>query len=294
MYERLENCPVCESPQFVNFMICQDYTVSQESFAIVECKKCHFKFTNPRPTEKNIGKYYKSTAYISHSNSKTGIINQVYHLARKFTLGGKLRLVNSLNKTEKKILDVGCGTGKFLEVCKQNGWIVAGTEPDEHTRNQAIKYTNAIIEDNLLTSFDGQLFEVITLWHVLEHVHLLNEVIAKIKKLLAPDGTLVIAVPNCESNDAKIYKEKWAAYDVPRHLYHFSQSTLKLLFQKHKMQIQEVQPMKLDAYYVSLLSSKYRYGKVDYLKALKSGYDSNKWAEDNDNNYSSLIYIIQQ
>lgn len=293
MYERLEECPVCGSSHFNNFMICQDYTVSQESFAIVECKKCHFKFTNPRPSERNVGKYYQSEAYISHSNSKKGWINRAYHLVRMYTLRQKLSLINSLVKNNKTILDIGCGTGMFLKICKQNGWQVAGVEPDPGARNQAKELVQSSVEEDILLAYDGKVFDVITMWHVLEHVHELEKVIIKLQKLLAPEGTIVVAVPNCESLDAKIYQEKWAAYDVPRHLYHFSPNSIKTLFKKYKLKVKETLPMKLDAFYVSLLSTQYKEGKTNYVEALKTGYASNKWAKHNGNNYSSLIYLIQ-
>jgi SAM-dependent methyltransferase len=274
-------------------MICQDYTVSQESFAIVECKKCHFKFTNPRPSERNVGKYYQSEAYISHSNSKKGWINRAYHLVRMYTLRQKLSLINSLVKNNKTILDIGCGTGMFLKICKQNGWQVAGVEPDPGARNQAKELVQSSVEEDILLAYDGKVFDVITMWHVLEHVHELEKVIIKLQKLLAPEGTIVVAVPNCESLDAKIYQEKWAAYDVPRHLYHFSPNSIKTLFKKYKLKVKETLPMKLDAFYVSLLSTQYKEGKTNYVEALKTGYASNKWAKHNGNNYSSLIYLIQ-
>jgi len=293
MYERLNKCPLCESSHFKIKMICQDRTVSQESFAVIECQKCHFKFTNPRPSLANLGKYYKSEAYISHSDSKKGFINRAYHLARLYTLRQKLKLVNSLVKKNKTLLDIGCGTGMFLQVCKSNGWQIAGIEPDATAREQAKKRNQVPIEEDLLAAYDGKLFDVITMWHVLEHVHDLDKVVSKLKKLLEPAGTLIVAVPNCDSLDAKIYQENWAAYDVPRHLYHFTQESIRVLFQKHKLKVKDTLPMKLDAYYVSLLSIQYREGETNYLEAIKTGYASNKWAKENGKNYSSLIYLIQ-
>ncbi|MBC7921984.1 MAG: class I SAM-dependent methyltransferase [Ferruginibacter sp.] len=293
MYERIGNCPICGSDQFTNLMICQDYTVTQESFAIVECKKCRFKLTNPRPTQENAGRYYQSEAYISHSNTTRGIVNQLYHFARKFTLQKKLKLINSLGSEKKRLLDVGCGTGTFLEVCQKSGWNVNGTEPDAKARGLAHTRVKSQVEENLLSAFPGETFETITLWHVLEHIHQLDESVKKLKKLLTSNGTLLVAVPNCESYDAKLYREKWAAYDVPRHLYHFSPDTVRALFLKHRLIIQKIIPMELDAYYISLLSSRYRDGKTDYWQAFRNGRASNQWAEENGNNYSSLIYLIK-
>lgn len=296
MYERLEQCPVCDNSEFNNFIICKDYTVTQESFVIVECKKCHFKFTNPRPSESNIGKYYEHVDYISHSDSNKGIVNNIYQQVRKITLRNKLDLINRLSPNKGLLLDVGCGTGDFLGICKENGWGIEGVEPSSQARGFAEKKIKKKVQANLLdlTAYKGLTFQIITLWHVLEHMHRLTDTIAKLKKLLATDGSLIIAVPNCESHDANFFKENWAAYDVPRHLYHFSEKTVRALFKNYKLKVEEIVPMKWDAFYVSLLSTKYKDGKIDYINALKEGYISNKWAKNNENNYSSLIYIIKK
>ena len=293
MYERIENCPICGNNQFVNLMICKDYTVTQESFAVVECKKCGFKLTNPRPTQDKASYYYQSEAYVSHSDTIKGIINQLYHFARKFTLTRKLNLINSLESEKKSLLDVGCGTGSFLKVCKESRWNVSGTEPDKKARQLALARVKSRVEEDLLSAFSGETFHVITLWHVLEHIHQLSESVRKLKQLLAPNGTILVAVPNCESYDAKLYGEKWAAYDVPRHLYHFSTSTIRALFLKHRLVVHKIIPMKLDAYYISLLSSQYRDGQIGYWQAFRNGRISNQWAKKNENNYSSLIYLIK-
>lgn len=293
IYERVDTCPVCGSGLNSNFLICKDSSVSQESFAIVECKKCHFKYTSPRPTKELISKYYESDQYISHNNSNKSIIDNAYYLVRKITIQNKLRLVNSTGDQEKKILDIGCGTGTFLGECKKNGWQVYGTEPNDKARATAIELTRGKIEKDFQNCFEGETFNTITLWHVLEHIHLLNETITKIKKIMEPNGTLIIAVPNCDSYDANYFKENWAAYDVPRHLYHFSTETMKLLLQKHKLKIESIIPMKWDSYYISLLSTKNVEGNIDLVKGLKHGYASNQWAKENNNSYSSLTYLIK-
>src|SRR4051812_44116050 len=195
-YERVETCPVCGSRLNSNFLICKDFSVSQESFAIVECKKCHFKYTSPRPTKETISKYYESDQYISHTNSSKRFIDNAYYLVRKITIRNKLKLVNSIVGPEKKILDIGCGTGTFLGECKRSGWQVYGTEPNDKARATAKELTKGKIEKEFQNSFDGETFNTITLWHVLEHIHLLNETIEKIKKIMSPNGTLIIAVPN--------------------------------------------------------------------------------------------------
>ena len=292
-YERLEHCPICGKEDFKNFLVVTDNAVSKESFVIVECENCSFKFTNPRPDINSIGKYYESEEYISHSNIKTGIINRAYHVVRTITTKQKVELINRNSPAKGAILDYGCGTGIFLAACKNDGWEIRGIEPNDRAREEASKETGEIIARDL-QDITGEKFEVITLWHVLEHIHTLNDTLAQLIDLLQEDGTLIIAVPNADSHDAQLYKADWAAYDVPRHLYHFTQNTMKRLLKKHKMNLQEVLPMKFDAYYVSMLSEKQKEGKTKMISSVMNGYKSNSYAEKNGNDYSSLIFVAKK
>ena len=292
--EQLNNCPVCQSQTFEEYLTVQDYTVSQEQFKIVTCKKCGFRFTNPRPEEGAIGEYYQAESYISHTNTSKGLISKIYQEVRKFTLKGKLNLINRLSPNKGKLLDVGCGTGMFLNVARENGWKVNGIEPDAGARKIAEENNQIKINDEVLSSFQQETFDVISLWHVLEHIHQLNETIEWLKDRLSKDGSLIIAVPNHESTDAKVYQEKWAAYDVPRHLYHFSQKSIKHLFAKHGFELKETLPMKFDSFYVSMLSTKYQTGKINYIKAIQDGWESNLNAKKHNQNYSSLIYVFKK
>jgi 2-polyprenyl-3-methyl-5-hydroxy-6-metoxy-1,4-benzoquinol methylase len=196
-----------------------------------------------------------------------------------------------LSKPEKNILDVGAGTGEFLKVCKNNSWNVFGTEPDNDARNIAIK--KGIVLEKDMSKFSNQKFEIITLWHVLEHVENLSEYISNLNNMLSDFGRLIIAVPNFKSEDAKYYKEFWAAFDVPRHLWHFSQQSIHTLFLTERMLVEKTIPMKYDSYYVSLLSEKYKNGKINYMKALFRGFISN-WKARTSSEYSSLIYVIKK
>lgn len=292
--EELKNCPVCQNNTFVEFLKVQDFTVSQEKFSIQECKNCGFKFTNPRPDLTQIGDYYKAESYISHTNTSKGLIAKLYHSVRKYTLKGKLNLINSLIPQKGKLLDVGCGTGMFLNECREDGWRVNGIEPDGGARQIAEEINKASIKTEILSSFKNETFEIITMWHVLEHVHLLNETVDWLKERLSENGYLIIAVPNHESKDAEIYQEHWAAYDVPRHLYHFSQKSIKQLFEQKGFSLKETLPMKFDSFYVSMLSTKYQSGKINYIKAFLDGLKSNMSAGSNNGNYSSLIYIFKK
>ena len=291
-YERIDNCPVCGKSEFRNKLVVEDRTVSHESFAIVQCAACGFQFTNPRPSEAEIGKYYASDAYVSHNSAAQGLVNQAYKVARFFTMRRKVGLLHKLAPRRGKLLDYGCGTGHFLKAARSAGWQVAGLEPNARARAEASQRLGQPIGQESLASFQPGTFDAITLWHVLEHVHLLNETLAQLATLLKPDGVLLIAVPNVESLDAQHYRELWAAYDVPRHLYHFEPKTMAQLFKKHKLAIRRTLPMPLDAYYVSLLSERHKAERAGgLLTVLKAGFSSNKFAKEHEGQYSSLLYV---
>ncbi|HNP18394.1 MAG TPA: class I SAM-dependent methyltransferase [Fulvivirga sp.] len=293
MFEKLEQCPACGNTTFRNHIICKDYTVSQEEFAIVQCDKCNLQFTNPRPDKLNLGKYYQSEDYISHADKTFGLTDIIYKLVRRFTLQQKLKLVSNLN-TSKTMLDYGCGTGYFLKEGQKAKWTIAGIEPNEKARMIANQQLNGIVEESLDLIPTDNKFGIISLWHVLEHVFDLNTTIEQLVTHLDKNGFMVVAVPNPLSYDATYYKKYWAAYDLPRHLYHFTPDTLKVVAKKHGLKIVDVIPMKFDAYYVSLLSEKYKTGSNKYLKSIVTGYKSNSYAKKHDNNYSSLIYILSK
>jgi 2-polyprenyl-3-methyl-5-hydroxy-6-metoxy-1,4-benzoquinol methylase len=293
MVENVTSCPVCGSGEHKLFLSCRDYTVSGEDFNIRQCTQCQFKFTSPRPSQDAIGPYYQSEAYISHSDSTNGIINKLYHAVRRRTLAGKVNLINQLHP-KGTLLDVGCGTGSFLKACADAGWQTKGVEADPAARQKAIQFSGAEVQADLLQAYKGKKFDVITLWHVLEHLHQLEESILKIKTLMAKEAILVVAVPNSNSFDAQYYRQHWAAYDVPRHLYHFSQDTLSRLLAKHGLKVADTIPMKFDAFYISMLSTKYRSGRTNYVESVKNGLLSNAWAARNNNNYSSITYVISQ
>ena len=290
--EKLNNCPVCGKGEFDTFLKLPDFFLSKEKFTIVICKDCEFKFVNPRPKNESLGKYYESEEYISHSNTNKGLVNSVYQKIRKYTHKKKFNLVTSCSK-EKSILDIGCASGELLSLFKNNNWETTGIEPNENARNFAIKnYGLNVLEEAALLKFEDEKFNAITMWHVLEHVSDLNGRISEIKRILKKDGVFIVAVPNCDSYDADYYKEFWAAYDVPRHLYHFTPKTIETLMSKFNFKIEKILPMKFDSYYVSLLSEKYKKGKTNYFSAFKNGLKSNMKA--GKNKYSSQIYILTQ
>lgn len=287
---QINNCPVCSHTLFSDVRQVKDFSVSGETFNIVQCTNCGFQFTNPIPDENVIGRYYKSESYVSHSSSKKGLINRVYHWVRWYSLRRKVKLIGGLTKG-RKLLDIGAGTGHFLLVAKNKGWNVLGLEPDSDARSLA-KSVNGLdllpIEE--LHNLGNKQFDIITMWHVLEHVYHLQRDFGKAVNLLGEEGFLVVAVPNRQSYDARKYEEYWAAYDVPIHLYHFIPSDIRRLASQHNLDLVKTLPMPFDSFYVSMLSEKYRNGNI--LSGILTGLKSNWLAKDEF--WSSQIYILRR
>ncbi len=288
------NCPLCNSPKINFALTVKDYTVSGEEFDIMECNNCSGRFTQDAPSLSLIGKYYQSSTYISHTDTRQGIVNKLYHQVRKITLRKKKNLVQQVTSLQRgKLLDVGAGTGLFVHQMIQAGWEVKGLEPDAGARKVAKKLGVELYDPSTLFSSDHASYDAITLWHVLEHVHDLNSYLEHFRKLLKTGGRLIIAVPNYTSADATYYKKYWAAYDVPRHLYHFSPDSMRILFGKHGFTLESIYPQWFDSFYVSLLSEKYKTGKTNLFKGAWVGLRSNLTAWANKKLCSSLIYIAK-
>ena len=284
--------PINPNTPLQPFLECKDYTVSRETFNLLLDSKSEILITSPQPKESELAKYYQSEDYISHTDSKKGLIDKVYQIAKKYAINKKVKLVKGLLQGDnKKLLDIGCGTGDFLNACTKNGFQVNGVEPNQNAKNLALKKNRDVSIASSVYDVN-QKFDVITMWHVLEHVPNLDKYVMHLKSLLNDNGVLVIAVPNYKSYDANHYKEFWAAYDVPRHLWHFSKKSIKQLFDKVNMHAKKILPMKLDSFYVSLLSEKYKTGKSNLIKAFYIGFLSNLKAK-RSKEYSSHIYILK-
>lgn len=289
-------CPVCGSGDLTEAGKPKDNTVSGEFFTLLDCGGCKLRFTQDVPDAASIGVYYKSEDYISHTNTAKGLINSLYHSVRKRTLQGKRKLVFSTTGLAKgKLLDVGSGIGSFVHEVKEHGWQVTGLEPDPDARKVGNEQYGIELEPiSRLYQLEPGSFDAITLWHVLEHVHDLHAYIQQLRRLLTEKGKIFIAVPNYTSRDAASYKENWAAYDVPRHLYHFSPHAIDVLMQKNDLKVLQYKPMWYDSFYISLLSSKYKNGSTNWLGAFFTGLASNFAALKNVKRCSSVIYIISK
>ena len=273
-----------------HFLTVKDHSVSKEIFELYYDENLDMLITSPQPDLQNLGKYYESEDYISHTDNKRSIFEKAYHFVKNIALKNKLNLINSEQSQKGKILDIGAGTGDFLLTAKNGGWKTIGVEPSNRAKEIAKKKGIEFVEE--ISELENNSFDVITMWHVLEHVPNLELQIQELKRLLKTTGTLIVAVPNFKSYDAKYYNEFWAAYDVPIHFWHFSKKAIKSLFEKVDIKLEKVLPMKFDSFYVSLLSEKYKTGKMNFLKAFFVGLRSNLKASSS-KEYSSHIYVLK-
>jgi SAM-dependent methyltransferase len=290
-------CPICNASDISSLLHTKDFSLTQEAFDVIECANCSLRYTFPIPTIDKIAPYYNFPEYISHTDVKAGWMNQLYHLVRNKTLQQKSNWVQSLFTGHKgKLLEVGAGTGAFSNVMVQKKWEVTALEPDAASRQRAFDNYNIKlnpIED--LYNLPIESYDVICLWHVLEHVHDLKRYISTFSSILKTNGRLIIAVPNYTSYDAHYYKKYWAAYDVPRHLYHFTPTAIQVLLNQFNLQLIQSKPMWFDSFYVSLLSEKYKNsGFFGYFRAFVIGCISNIKAFNNPTRASSITYVIKR
>jgi 2-polyprenyl-3-methyl-5-hydroxy-6-metoxy-1,4-benzoquinol methylase len=290
--KNITKCPVTGS-NLSHFIECLDYLVSNESFDLKANADNSILVTTPRPEDNNLGFYYESEDYISHTDSSRSLFHKIYQLIRNVALNNKLKLIKRLNGNPGTLLDYGCGTGDFLELAQKTGWNVQGIEPSGQARHIAETKTGSNIQHpNELESIPSNSFDVITLWHVLEHVPNLMETVNELKRVLKPGGYLILALPNFNSRDARQYSERWAAYDVPRHLWHFSKKGVEHLAAQSDFEIKEHLPMRFDSYYVCLLSNKQSLGKYRPIKSFLDGWRSNLSASSS-GEWSSLIHVLK-
>lgn len=290
----LDKCPICNGQKLVKKIDCIDYSTSKEKFTIVSCETCNFTFTNPRPKDESLGEYYKSDMYISHTNNTKGLFNWMYQTVRNYAIGTKVSLLKIVK--EKGVhLDIGCGTGEFLNACENEGFSTKGIEPSALARQQAIdNFKLSVSENTDLEQFQNNEFDSISMWHVLEHIPNLNETIKQFERILNTKGKIIIAVPNHKSWDANYYKEYWAAWDVPIHLWHFSKETIEKLFNKHGFILMKNKPMLFDSFYVSLLSEEFKTGKKKFISGFAIGLISNIIGLFTKRGCSSIIYVFER
>ncbi len=293
--ENLTSCLVCGNTLFTPLFSCKDFVATGELFQLLRCNECSFLFTNPRPSSNEIGKYYQSERYVSHAGDKAGFsfMYKLYDAVRDFSIKQKLALIKSYHDGGN-LMDLGCGLGYFLDgAIKDNTFKSIGIDISDDAINYVKKrFGYEVKNESELDSLTQNSFDIITQWHVLEHVHLLNERMQQLKRLLKENGTLFIAVPNSNSWDAKYYKEFWDGYDVPRHLYHFNQKSFDALMAKHGFKVVDTRPMIFDAPYISMRSEVHKGNRLSFLKGAISGTVSTINAVSK-KDYSSLLFVVK-
>lgn len=291
-----ETCPLCLSGKVTLKFSCTDHFISREVFQIAQCSDCGFQFTQDSPDEKEIGRYYESEEYVSHSNTSKGFVNILYQLARKYMLRRKLAIVRQASGLKTgHLLDIGSGTGHFAATMKLSGWKVSGIEINDKAREFSRSHFGLdVIGPDEISSLNSESFDCITLWHVLEHFHNPFKYAADIHRILKPGGVCLIALPNSGSPDAEHYKEFWAAYDVPRHLWHFNPATFRLFAEKTGFKLKEIRSLPLDVFYISALSEKYKKSSLSFIKGIVRAKFYAFQALFNKEKSSSVIYILQK
>ena len=273
-----------------SFITVKDFSVSGESFSLLLNEEYQILKTHPQPTLDKLGSYYEFEDYISHTDGKRTLFEKMYHFIKRKAIRDKVSLINSYQPLKGRILDIGAGTGDFLLEAKNQNWDILGIEPNDKAKGIAIG--KGIKFGDTIEKLESNSFDVITMWHVLEHVPDVEHQVAELKRLLKPSGTIIIAVPNFKSYDANHYKEFWAAYDVPRHLWHFSKTAIEKLFDKQNMNLEDIKPMWFDSFYVSLLSEKYKTGKMNFISGFFIGLISNMSGFFK-KEFSSHIYVLK-
>lgn len=289
-YTRIEVCPICNSNSFHKKLDVKDHSISKENFTLEICSACSFVFTNPRPKNEFLNEYYKSEEYISHSATRKGLINKLYHFVQKSNLKKKYKAVSHI-VPRGTWMDYGAGNGAFLNYLKGKKISSLGYEPDEDARKMGMA-KGLTISDSKNYNVGDTKYAAITMWHVLEHIPELNHIIQTHNSNLIEDGVLVIAVPNHLSYDSCYYKSFWAAYDVPRHLWHFTENDILSLTSKHGFEHVKTKPMVFDSYYVSMLSEKYKNGNM--IRGVLIGALSNLYARVSGYPFSSQIYVFRK
>lgn len=292
----IEVCPVCGGTDFGHYMNCTDFYATGEHFEVCQCADCGFRFTDGAPVESEIGRYYETPDYISHSDTSKGLMNKVYHWVRSYMLSRKARLVAKASGMERgTMLDYGTGTGYFANQMRKAGWTVRAIEKSAQAREFArTNFGLEVWSEQQMDQVPTGSLDVVTLWHVMEHVENLDRLWSEIDRWLRKDGTLIVAVPNCSGADEAIYGAHWAAYDVPRHLWHFVPPTMRRLAERKGYEMCQTLPMPFDAFYVSMLSEKYRGSKAYFVKGMLSGARAlvKAWADKNRS--SSIIYVMRK
>ena len=293
---KINTCPVCSGSRFKKVMVCVDRQATGETFTICRCTGCGLLITKNAPVESQIGRYYDSPAYIPHSDSSKGLMNRAYHLVRRIMLFRKLRLIRHACHIKRgTLLDIGTGTGYFPAYMLHKGWTVTAIEKSEQARRFAGRHFSVeVLPTEELFRQREEEYDAITMWHVTEHIEQLNETWEQIYKSLKRTGVLIVAVPNPRSYDAGVYGKDWAAYDVPRHLWHFTPSVMQQLGAKHGFILAERHTMPFDAFYISMMSERQQKHSLALLRGFWTGLRGLAASSVKKDKSSSITYVFRK
>ena len=289
-------CPLCSSEKIGLQFNCTDHFVSNKEFLVFKCERCGFSFTQDYPEESEIARFYESDNYISHNDTSEGFSNKLYRFSRSIMLRRKKKLIQNITGLKKgNILDIGSGTGHFVNAMKNAGWRAKGIEINENARNFAITHFDVnITTPDKIPAIEADAFDCVTLWHVLEHFHDPYKYISEIYRLVKPGAICVIALPNCSSYDAEHYKRFWAAWDVPRHLWHFNPTTFRNFSEQSGFKLESLRTLPLDVFYISRLSEKYKGSSLSFLKGMSKALVFSFLSVFKKKKSSSVIYILRK
>ena len=293
---KIDTCPLCGGGHFEKVLTCTDHYATGEAFDVCQCAGCGFLFTQGVPDEAEIGRYYESPEYVSHTDTRKGVAYHLYHYVRRFMLHRKAALIkHGCGLSRGRLLDVGTGTGYFAHYMQEKGWKVSAIEKSPQARVFAKEHFQLDVDaPEALDAYAPGSFDAITLWHVMEHLQHLNETWDRLSQLLHDRGILVVAVPNPSSFDAKHYQASWAAYDVPRHLWHFTPSVMQQFGMKHGFKLTAYHPMPFDAFYVSWLSEKCRKSTYPFVRGMWKGMEAWLASLVKKERSSSMIYVFRK
>ena len=289
-------CPLCGSKETGLYIQTNDFFLTGEPFSLFRCSACGFIFTQDHPDESSIGRYYSSDEYLSHNDTAKGISGRLYRFTRSIMLRRKRRMVEQMTGTEKgTLLDIGSGTGHFLGEMKRAGWEVKGIEINEKARQYSVSEQNVdVIDPGLVSFLPTGSFDCISLWHVLEHFHDPDSYVNEILRLLKPGGVCIIALPNSDSFDSGYYRKFWAAWDVPRHLWHFTPAVFGFFAQKNGFRIKAIRSLPMDVFYISMLSEKYKKSFLYFPAGIIKGAYFSILSVFRKNKSSSLVYFLKK
>jgi 2-polyprenyl-3-methyl-5-hydroxy-6-metoxy-1,4-benzoquinol methylase len=296
--EFVESCPLCKGVELVLCHKSTDSLVSGDLFSVYKCTSCDFHVTSPRPTSGSVGSYYNSASYVSHNDVAKGWIPKIYRVVRDIMIRHKLRIVGRYKEKapgKNNMLDVGCGTGEFLLKSKKMGYNTTGFEPDINASETASnKGLSIITKEDRLNELSPNYFDVVTLWHVLEHMYHPKDKIEVLEKILSDNGIMIVAIPEYKSFDGGYYKQNWAGWDLPRHVYHYNESTLTRLMDELNFKLIGKHSLMFDSFYISLLSEKNLNTRLGTIRAIIIGFLSNIMAIFSSYPFSSQIYVFKK